>query len=633
MRGEAARLLMVGRTRYALPLDPVARTQVRRARGASSTSACSRRQAARRPRRRPRFAPATGRCRSAKLEGAAFYALAPVPRRARAASLPAGRDPRAERSRDLARASPGGRLRGATRRSCSSPRRLADVRRGSTARRRAPCVAPARRSLRALVAVRRADAVRTISPYTTRHRPRGGSRAGGGVPRVHGSRSVLGAARRAAARAAGRALRRRARALQGGRRARRRLAARGAARPRRAPRGSSADGRHERRRRALVARSAGRVTWDAGWRRATSCAGARRRRDRSSSRRRARRARRASCSRRSAAAAPSSASRAGGIPDSCGRRDGPARPIPTTSDETRRRARPRSSPTATLAAAARRRRPRSASAVAGRTPRRVRRRACAELVDRAMVGVVRLVVVTQQVDPASPVLGATVAKLRALAARVDELVVLADSRGRGRPARELPCAPLPLVARRRGRGLRFESALDGELRAGRVRRPCSRTCARSMPCSPRRSRDRSASTSSSGSRTGGASGLLRLGGAALDDGVSRRRADVPAPRRASSSRSATASTSPDLQCVERPRARRRCACSRSDARRRRRGSTTIVQAVAQVPDVDPARPRPVADRRGAARHEIALERLVIELGAARPGRHPRPGPARRVPGL
>ena len=39
----------------------------------------------------------------------------------------------------------------------------------------------------------------------------------------------------------------------------------------------------------------------------------------------------------------------------------------------------------------------------------------------------RLVVVTQQVDPASPSLGATVDKLRALAARVDELVVLADS--------------------------------------------------------------------------------------------------------------------------------------------------------------------------------------------------------------
>jgi glycosyltransferase involved in cell wall biosynthesis len=38
---------------------------------------------------------------------------------------------------------------------------------------------------------------------------------------------------------------------------------------------------------------------------------------------------------------------------------------------------------------------------------------------------VKLVVITQRVDPDDPVLGATVAKLRALAARVDELVVLA----------------------------------------------------------------------------------------------------------------------------------------------------------------------------------------------------------------
>ena len=37
----------------------------------------------------------------------------------------------------------------------------------------------------------------------------------------------------------------------------------------------------------------------------------------------------------------------------------------------------------------------------------------------------KLVVITQRVDPHDPVLGATVAKLRALAARVDELVVLA----------------------------------------------------------------------------------------------------------------------------------------------------------------------------------------------------------------
>ena len=78
----------------------------------------------------------------------------------------------------------------------------------------------------------------------------------------------------------------------------------------------------------------------------------------------------------------------------------------------------------------------------------------------------RLVVVTQQVDPASPVLGATVDKLRALAARVDELVVLADSAVEG----ALPenCSVRPFRASRRaGRGLRFETALAREL----ARRP------------------------------------------------------------------------------------------------------------------------------------------------------------------
>jgi glycosyltransferase involved in cell wall biosynthesis len=78
----------------------------------------------------------------------------------------------------------------------------------------------------------------------------------------------------------------------------------------------------------------------------------------------------------------------------------------------------------------------------------------------------RLVAVTQQVDPASPVLGATVDKLRALAARVDELVVLADSA----VDNVLPdnCTVRPFRASRRaGRGLRFETALTREL----ARRP------------------------------------------------------------------------------------------------------------------------------------------------------------------
>lgn len=73
----------------------------------------------------------------------------------------------------------------------------------------------------------------------------------------------------------------------------------------------------------------------------------------------------------------------------------------------------------------------------------------------------KLVFVTQQVDPADPVLGATVAKLRALATRVDELVVLS-----------LAAAPdvLPANCRviafgggsRLGRGARLARALARE---------------------------------------------------------------------------------------------------------------------------------------------------------------------------
>jgi glycosyltransferase involved in cell wall biosynthesis len=78
----------------------------------------------------------------------------------------------------------------------------------------------------------------------------------------------------------------------------------------------------------------------------------------------------------------------------------------------------------------------------------------------------RLLVVTQQVDPGDAVLGATVPKLRALAERVDELVVLADRAVEG----ALPenCrVRLFRSGLRAGRGLRFEAALSREL----VRRP------------------------------------------------------------------------------------------------------------------------------------------------------------------
>jgi glycosyltransferase involved in cell wall biosynthesis len=74
----------------------------------------------------------------------------------------------------------------------------------------------------------------------------------------------------------------------------------------------------------------------------------------------------------------------------------------------------------------------------------------------------RLVFITQQVDPGHPALAATIPKIRALAARVDEVVVLADRTVAG----ALPdnCRSLSFAARSRaGRGVRFETALAREL--------------------------------------------------------------------------------------------------------------------------------------------------------------------------
>lgn len=78
----------------------------------------------------------------------------------------------------------------------------------------------------------------------------------------------------------------------------------------------------------------------------------------------------------------------------------------------------------------------------------------------------RLVFVTQQVDPAHPALAATVPQLAALAARVDEVVVLAD----GAVPDVLP--PNAWLKRFRAparalRGLRFAAALAPELRTRR----------------------------------------------------------------------------------------------------------------------------------------------------------------------
>ncbi|HEY1316799.1 MAG TPA: glycosyltransferase family 4 protein [Gaiella sp.] len=74
----------------------------------------------------------------------------------------------------------------------------------------------------------------------------------------------------------------------------------------------------------------------------------------------------------------------------------------------------------------------------------------------------KLVVVTQQVDPSDSVLGATVPKLRALAARVDELVVLTDSASEGALPGNARVRTFK-ASRRAGRGMRFEAALAKEL--------------------------------------------------------------------------------------------------------------------------------------------------------------------------
>jgi glycosyltransferase involved in cell wall biosynthesis len=76
---------------------------------------------------------------------------------------------------------------------------------------------------------------------------------------------------------------------------------------------------------------------------------------------------------------------------------------------------------------------------------------------------VRLVFITQQVDPSHPALAATVPKIAALARRVDEVVVLAD----GAVPDVLPSNTRVRTFRARtkaGRGLRFERALAAELR-------------------------------------------------------------------------------------------------------------------------------------------------------------------------
>lgn len=79
----------------------------------------------------------------------------------------------------------------------------------------------------------------------------------------------------------------------------------------------------------------------------------------------------------------------------------------------------------------------------------------------------RLIVITQQVDPAHPALAATVPKLAALARRLDELVVLADAAVPGVLPDNVRVQTFG-AGRQLARGLRFESALARELARGRA---------------------------------------------------------------------------------------------------------------------------------------------------------------------
>jgi glycosyltransferase involved in cell wall biosynthesis len=223
---------------------------------------------------------------------------------------------------------------------------------------------------------------------------------------------------------------------------------------------------------------------------------------------------------------------------------------------------------------------------------------------------VRLVVVTQEVDPASPVLGATVAKLRALAARVDELVVLADSAVEG----VLPAnARVHLFGARTkaGRGTRFETALVGELR----RRP--RPAAVLAHMCPIYAVLAAPLARPLGTRVllwfthWRASGLLRLAERVSTTVISVDRASFPLPSQKLVAIGHGIDLA-DFRCSahERDGALRLLALGRTSPAK---GLDTIVRAVADVSDATlDVRGPSLTDEEQA--HRELLGRLVAELG-------------------
>jgi len=235
------------------------------------------------------------------------------------------------------------------------------------------------------------------------------------------------------------------------------------------------------------------------------------------------------------------------------------------------------------------------------------------------------VFVTQVVDPDHPALGATVAKIAALAARVDEVVVLCDRAVEG----ALPdgCRVRTFGAGTRlARGARFELALARELRP----RPLA-VLAHMAPVFavlaglPARARRVPLLLWYTHWR---ATATLRLAERLATAVVSVDRRSFPLPSRKVVATGHGIDLSL-LPCAQHRPGRRLLALGRYS---RAKGLETVIRAVTQVPDasLDVYGPALTEEER---RHRAALERLVDELGVRSRVRLADAVPRREVPAL